>query len=50
MLIKKIVVGPIETNCYIVADPATRNAIVIDPGADAERILDVISTEKLSVK
>lgn len=29
-------VGPLACNCYIVGDDATREAIVIDPGGDAE--------------
>ncbi len=36
MEIKKIVVGPIETNCYILNK--NNNQIIIDPGADAEII------------
>jgi glyoxylase-like metal-dependent hydrolase (beta-lactamase superfamily II) len=34
-------VGPLACNCYIVGDPETRDAIVIDPGGDA----DVIAAE-----
>jgi glyoxylase-like metal-dependent hydrolase (beta-lactamase superfamily II) len=31
--------GPTATNCYLAADPATRDAAVIDPGWEAPRIL-----------
>lgn len=31
-----------KTNCYVVMCPATREAMVVDPGAEAERILDAI--------
>jgi glyoxylase-like metal-dependent hydrolase (beta-lactamase superfamily II) len=31
--------GPTQTNCYLVADPATQDAVVIDPGYEAPRIL-----------
>lgn len=34
--------GAIQANCYIVMDPATHEAMVVDPGAEAERILDAI--------
>jgi glyoxylase-like metal-dependent hydrolase (beta-lactamase superfamily II) len=27
------------TNCYIVGDPATKDAVVVDPGAEPERVL-----------
>mgnify|MGYP002448621310 CR=1 FL=1 len=40
MLIKAIEVGYLQTNCYIVADEATLDAAVIDPGADADIILE----------
>lgn len=30
--------GPIETNCYLVRLPGAAEAVVVDPGADAERI------------
>ena len=42
MLIKAIEVGYLQTNCYIVADEATLDAAVIDPGADSNLILDYI--------
>jgi hydroxyacylglutathione hydrolase len=42
-------VGMLQCNCHIIGDPKTRNALVIDPGGDAERILDVIDRHKLRV-
>jgi len=36
--ILKIVVGPLEVNCYIVFDKNTKEGVVIDPGGDAEEI------------
>ena len=42
MIIKTIEVGPIETNCYVVADEKTLRCAVIDPGADASAIMDFI--------
>lgn len=47
-MIKKIVVGPIQTNCYIVSDEA-RNAVVIDPGGDLKRISEYIKDNKLKI-
>jgi glyoxylase-like metal-dependent hydrolase (beta-lactamase superfamily II) len=43
-------VGMLQCNCHIVGDPQTREAIVIDPGDDAERILEVIERHTLKVK
>ena len=39
----------LQCNCHIVGDPKTREALVIDPGDDAERILDIIERNKLRV-
>jgi hydroxyacylglutathione hydrolase len=36
-------VGSIQTNCYLVADPATRDAVVIDPGGEAPRLLAALA-------
>ncbi len=49
MLIKKLVVGELEANCYILADEKTKRAIIIDPGEEAEKILWVIKQNKLKV-
>jgi hydroxyacylglutathione hydrolase len=38
--IKTLAVGPLETNCYIVSDEATREALIIDPGDEPDRIVD----------
>jgi len=35
-----LTVGPMQTACYIVADKATDEAMVIDPGGDADMILE----------
>jgi hydroxyacylglutathione hydrolase len=43
-------VGMLQCNCHILGDPRTREAIVIDPGDDADRILQVIERHQLKVK
>jgi glyoxylase-like metal-dependent hydrolase (beta-lactamase superfamily II) len=49
MLIKKLTVGPIMANCFIVGCDQTRQAAVIDPGDEADRILLALAEAKLSV-
>ncbi len=49
MIIKKIVVGPLQVNCFIIADDASKKAVVIDPGDEPDRIMDIIKTNELSV-
>lgn len=39
MRIESLTVGPFAVNAYILADESTNEAIVVDPGADAERLL-----------
>lgn len=39
MIVKKLVVGPIASNCYIVCSETEKDAMVIDPGAEAEKII-----------
>lgn len=50
MEIKVITVGVLETNCYIVFKRDTGEAAVIDPGADAGKILRFIAANNLKVK
>jgi glyoxylase-like metal-dependent hydrolase (beta-lactamase superfamily II) len=40
MIVEQIVVGPLASNCYIVADEDVPEGIVIDPGDEAEAILE----------
>ncbi len=43
MIIQTLVVGLLQTNCYVIGDEETRQGAVIDPGGHAERILSVVS-------
>jgi hydroxyacylglutathione hydrolase len=43
-------VGMLQCNCHIVGDPATHEAIVIDPGDDVENIQEVIARHGLKVR
>jgi hydroxyacylglutathione hydrolase len=42
-------VGMLQCNCHIIGDPKTREAIVIDPGDDSAKILEVIERHHLKV-
>ncbi|MBU8847946.1 MAG: MBL fold metallo-hydrolase [Desulfobacterales bacterium] len=50
MIIKKLEVGPIMANCFILGCESTRQAVVIDPGDDADRILMELAKSELKVK
>lgn len=38
------------TNCYIVADKKSKEAFIIDPGAEAEKIIEMVNILKVNVK
>jgi hydroxyacylglutathione hydrolase len=44
-----IPVGLLQCNCSILGDPETREAIVVDPGDDVERILAILRRHQLKV-
>jgi len=49
LIIKELTVGPIMANCYIVGCNQTKEAVVIDPGDEADRILNSLAESNLSV-
>ncbi len=50
MILIRLVVGPLQVNCFILADEKTKDAIVIDPGDDAEGILRIVREKGLRVR
>ena len=50
MFIKKIVVGPLESNCYLAGDENTKEIFVIDPGGDYNKIKGIIDKDSLKPK
>ena len=50
MILKKMILGPLESNCYIIADERTKEALIVDPGDEPDRIIDFIREEKLQIK
>ena len=43
MKIDSIMVGPIMTNCYLLSDETAGACALIDPGDEADRVLDMVS-------
>jgi hydroxyacylglutathione hydrolase len=50
MLLETFPVGPLQCNCTILADEETREAIVIDPGDDIQRIHRRLTALGLTLK
>ncbi|MEJ5359623.1 MAG: MBL fold metallo-hydrolase [Desulfobacterales bacterium] len=49
MIIRQLAVGPLQANCFIVGCERTRQAAVIDPGDEADRILLALAERGLAV-
>lgn len=46
--VEQYVVGPVQTNCYFAVNDETKEMILIDPGANADRLIQIIEEEKLN--
>jgi hydroxyacylglutathione hydrolase len=50
MIFERLVVGPLQCNCAILACEKTKEAVVIDPGDEATRIVSAIQSRGYDVK
>lgn len=50
MILKKLVVGPFASNCYIVGSESSKEGMIIDPGDEAEVILRNVKDLELAIK
>jgi hydroxyacylglutathione hydrolase len=50
IIIKRLVVGALSANCYIVGSKLSGEGLVIDPGGDAEEIIRAIDNSQLQIK
>ena len=50
MILEKLVVGPLATNCYIVGSESGRQGMIVDPGDEAEQILNRVRNLGLDIK
>jgi glyoxylase-like metal-dependent hydrolase (beta-lactamase superfamily II) len=50
VIIETVTVGPIRANCHIIGDKEGGKAIVVDPGAEIERIMAPIKRLRLEVE
>ena len=47
MILSRLKVGPIQTNCYVVKSDTSDAGFIVDPGASADKILE--EADKLGV-
>jgi glyoxylase-like metal-dependent hydrolase (beta-lactamase superfamily II) len=50
LIIESLTVGPIQANCYVLGCDETRQAAVIDPGDEADRILMTLARPNLTLR
>ena len=50
MILERIIVGPMQANCYILGSAKTHQALVIDPGAEVEEIKRCLKEHQLKIK
>lgn len=46
--VERITVGPLAVNCYIVENTETKECFIVDPGADAWRIISCVGERKVT--
>lgn len=49
MEIRLLPVGQLEANCYLLIDVATREAAIVDPGDNSEKIIELVQKEQVSI-
>ncbi len=50
MKVDWVTVGPFAENSYLVSDPATRKAVLVDPGGEAPRVIDMARAAGFAVE
>ncbi len=49
LLLEHLLVGPLQSNCFIVGDEESGEAVVIDPGGDGDMILNAVARKPWKV-
>ncbi|MFA5146351.1 MAG: MBL fold metallo-hydrolase [Candidatus Omnitrophota bacterium] len=49
-IFEHFIVGPMDVNCYLLADPKTREACLIDPGAEPDRLKRSLNKKGLTLR
>ncbi|MBE6047161.1 MAG: MBL fold metallo-hydrolase [Clostridium sp.] len=44
MIVKQVITGEIQENCYIVIDEKTKKAFMVDPGDEGDRIAELVDS------
>jgi len=50
MRVQTLVVGPLETNCYLVSCAATGRALLVDPGGEGDRLIRAVEEARVALE
>jgi len=50
MIVRAITVGPFQENTYLLADEQTRDAVLVDPGDEAARLITALASDGLVLR
>lgn len=50
MILQSIVVGPVETNCYLLGDEGKGVCVLVDPGANAPALIKLVEDSGLQLQ
>ena len=50
MIVRTLMVGPLQVNCHIIGDEKSGKAMVVDPGGDADKIMKEVNNNNLAVE
>jgi len=50
LLIRTFTLGPLDTNCYLAADPASGQSIIIDPAEPSPLLVETVRSEHFSIE
>jgi len=50
VIFRKLVIGPFASNCYIIGSESNKEGLIIDPGDEAEEILNNVKALGLTIK
>ena len=49
LVLEHLMVGPLQSNCFILGDEASGEAVIIDPGGDGDKILNAVGRKPWKV-
>lgn len=50
LLIKTFILGPLQNNTYLLSEPDSKEAVIIDPSFDTEEVLEYIASQGLTLQ